>query len=335
MQHHPLFLSVVCVMRNASEELEDVLTRLGDQLGALVNDYEIVVVDNASDDGSVARLQELVGDGGLPNIQVYALTKQVSRDAASWMGVESALGDYVAVVDPHRDDVAVLPEMLRRAVDGDDVVFATNESPEKGRRGYRVARGAFERLYGWFSGVRLSQEAPTFRLLNRAVINYVMHHPQPAVSYRMLPATGGFIRSYVTYSSPSGVADHRSVFDGFDRGMQILVSTSRAPLRAVTMLSLFGAAANVVYAIYVLVVAVVKDDVEPGWVSVSLQQSGMFFLISLVLLVLGEYILHMAALSNEAPDYHVAREFTSAQVSSRERLNVEKVVHQAKPHPDE
>lgn len=335
MQRHPLFLSVVCVMRDASGDLEDVLTRLGDQLGALVNDYEIVVVDNSSDDDSVSRLQELVSDGGLPNIQVYALTKQVSLDAASWMGMESALGDYVAVFDPFRDDIAVLPEMLQRAVDGDDVVFAMNVSPETGPRGYRAARGTFERLYRAFTGVSLSQEAPALRLVNRAVISYVMHHPQPAISYRLLPATGGFIRSYVTYSAPRGAAHNRSVLDGFDRGMQILVSTSRAPLRAVTMLSLFAAAANVLYAVYVLVVAVVKDYVEPGWVSVSLQQSGMFFLLSLVLLVLGEYILHMAALSNETPDYHVAREFTSAQVSSRERLNVEKVVHRAQPSPDE
>jgi hypothetical protein len=57
----------------------------------------------------------------------------------------------------------------------------------------------------------------------------------------------------------------------------------------------------------------------------SLQQSGMFFLISLVLLVLAEYILHMASLSNEGPLYHVGTEFTSARISRREKLNVEEV----------
>jgi hypothetical protein len=318
-------------MRNASGDLEEVLTRIGDLLRDLVNDYEIVVVDNSSDDDSVARLQALTGDGGLPNIQVYALTKEVSRDAASWMGVENALGDYVAVLDPLADDLAVVPAMLQRAVDGADVVFAVNERSPKGRRGYRLARGAFDRLYRGFTGVRLSKDAPTFRLLSRSVANHVMHHPLPAVAYRLLPATGGFIRSYVTYSGDSMIEEDRSVLDGFDRAMQILVSTSRAPLRVTTMLSLFGAVANVLYAVYVLIIGIVKSDVAPGWISVSLQQSGMFFLISLVLLVLGEYILHAAALASETPDYHVAREFTSAKISSRERLNVEKVVHRAEP----
>ena len=108
-----------------------------------------------------------------------------------------------------------------------------------------------------------------------------------------------------------------------DRGMQLLVSTTRAPMRLVTSLSLFGAVANILYSIYVVAVGLFKADVAPGWISLSLQQSGMFFLISLVLLVLGEYILNMASLSNEGPRYHVGQEFTSARMTRREKLNVE------------
>ena len=57
----------------------------------------------------------------------------------------------------------------------------------------------------------------------------------------------------------------------------------------------------------------------------SLQTSGMFLLISLVLLVLGEYILHMASLSNEGPPYHVGQEFTSAKMTRIEKLNLEEI----------
>ena len=62
---------------------------------------------------------------------------------------------------------------------------------------------------------------------------------------------------------------------------------------------------------------------SPGWVTLSLQQSGMFFLLSLVLLVLGEYVLHMAKLAANAPSYYVTDEFTSAQITRQDRLNVE------------
>jgi hypothetical protein len=77
------------------------------------------------------------------------------------------------------------------------------------------------------------------------------------------------------------------------------------------------------YSVYVIAIGIFKSDVAPGWVSLSLQQSGMFLLISLVLLVLGEYILHMASLSNEGPLYHVGQEFTSVRMLRREKLNIE------------
>lgn len=100
-------------------------------------------------------------------------------------------------------------------------------------------------------------------------------------------------------------------------------------MRLVTALCLFGAGANLVYSAYVLAVGLLKPDVAPGWVSLSLQQSGMFFLLSLVLLVLGEYILNMVSLSNEGPLYHVGQEFTSARMTRHEKLNIEEVTPNA------
>ncbi len=97
-------------------------------------------------------------------------------------------------------------------------------------------------------------------------------------------------------------------------------------MRIVTSLSLFGAFANLIYSIYVVAIGILKSDVAPGWISLSLQQSGMFFLISLVLLVLSEYIMQMVSLSNEGPLYHVGQEFTSTRMTRREKLNIEEVI---------
>lgn len=99
-------------------------------------------------------------------------------------------------------------------------------------------------------------------------------------------------------------------------------------MRIVTSLSLFGALANLLYSVYVVLIGIFKRDVAPGWISLSLQQSGMFFLLSLVLLVLGEYILNMVRLNNEGPPYHVSQELTSARLIRKERLNVEEAATQ-------
>lgn len=325
MTYVPVFLSVVLVVRNQAERLEDVLASAVDSIAGLVSDYEIVVVDNASGDDSVGLLKRLTGEKGLPNLQVYALTKEVDMDTASWVGLENALGDFVAVIDPLVDDIVFLPQMLDKAVSGIDVVFATNEQRPPQSVAYDLAYAAFNRLYKVFNGVHLANEAPQYRVLSKRVINFILQHPQPSVTYRHLPATGGFARANLHYSATPRAKATKRLGESIGRGMKLLVSTTRAPMRLVTGLSLFGAAANVLYSIYVVAVMLLSPDVAPGWASLSLQQSGMFFLISLVLLVLGEYILHMASLSTEGPPYHVAQEFTSARLTRREKLNIEEV----------
>jgi len=127
MAFFPVFLSVVYVVRNQSDQLESILSEAARRVVSLVSDYELITIDNASDDESVSVLKNLTGEKGLPNLQVYALTKEVDADTAAWVGLENALGDFVAVLDPLADDIAFLPEMLDRAVTGADVVFANNK----------------------------------------------------------------------------------------------------------------------------------------------------------------------------------------------------------------
>jgi glycosyltransferase involved in cell wall biosynthesis len=326
MPFFPCFLSVVFVVRNQSETIEDILSDAAAVISHIVSDYELIVVDNASDDNSVAVLKRLTAEDGLANLQIYALTKEVDTDTASWVGLENALGDFVVVIDPLADDIKFAPQMLDQAVRGADVVFANNSEKPRQSFAYRGANAIFHSLYDHFNGVNLAREAPQYRILSKRVINFILQHPQPAMTYRHLPATGGFAKAYLQYSATPKLSRRKRLGESIDRGMRLLVSTTRAPMRLVTSLSLFGAVANLIYSVYVLAVGILKTDVAPGWVSFSLQQSGMFFLISLVLLVLGEYILNTASLSNEGPLYHVGQEFTSARMTRLEKLNIEEVV---------
>lgn len=325
----PIFLSLVIAIRNQADQIQPLITEISQMLSGLVSDHEIVIVDNASDDDSLLRLKSLTGTNGLPNLQVYALTKEVDADTAAWVGLENALGDFVAVLDPLADDIAFLPEMLDKAVNGADVVFANNELKPAQSIAYRTAYAIFNSLYRSFNGIDLAKDAPQYRVLSKRVVNFILQHPQPALTYRHLPATGGFARENLNYRAVPKVSHTKRLGESIDRGTRMLVSTTRAPMRLVTALCLFGAVANLVYSLYVVAIGFLKADVAPGWISLSLQQSGMFFLISLVLLVLGEYILHMASLSNEGPLYHVGQEFTSARMTLREKLNIEEAMPQS------
>lgn len=323
MTYFPVFLSVVLIVRNESSQIKTILSEAGKKISEIVDDYELIVVDNASIDESVQTLQELCSDEGLPNLQVYSLTKEVDRDTAAWVGMENALGDFVGVFDPLQDDLSVIPKMLEQAVRGVDVVFANNLTVPPQSLTYKIAYAGFDRVYKYFNGIHLSKEVPLCRLISRTVVNFILRHPSPELSYRLLPVTGGFSKVNLDYRAPVGLTEKKSFREALNRGARLLVSTSRAPMRLITLLCLFGSIANVIYSVYVLLVSFLREDISPGWASLSLQQSGMFLLVSLVLLILSEYIMHIVSLSSGGPTYHIAKEFTSSRMIRREKLNIE------------
>jgi hypothetical protein len=107
------------------------------------------------------------------------------------------------------------------------------------------------------------------------------------------------------------------------RAVRLLLSNSTAPARIASLLSLTGAGLNVLYSIYVVVLAITRSDLQPGWVTLSLQQSGMFFLFSLLTFVLTEYLIDNIRDGRSSASYFVIDEFTSAVLTRRKRLNVE------------
>ena len=122
----PLFLSVILVLRNEAAGAESLVRGVAGKLVGLATDHELIVVDNASDDESLAALKALTLPGGVPNLQVFALSKEVDADIAVTAGLENALGDFVAVLDPFADDASYLRAMLEAATAGQDVVYASN-----------------------------------------------------------------------------------------------------------------------------------------------------------------------------------------------------------------
>jgi hypothetical protein len=151
----------------------------------------------------------------------------------------------------------------------------------------------------------------------------MLQFPDPQIKFRNLPSTTGFRRTSITIPQWRSNGRDIKLRESLSRGIQLVTSSSEHPLRLTTSLSAFGAFASFAYSVYVVLIWAFKEDVAPGWVSLSMQQSGMFFLISLVLLVLSEYVLEISRKANSGPAYYIANELTSAKLTRKERLNVE------------
>lgn len=323
MDKFKFLLSIIIVFRNDEACIKQLLTEISNFIATFWREYELIIIDNASQDNSLKILEELTNEHGLANLQVYALTKQVDIDAAAWVGIENALGDYVVIIDPLMDDIEFLPSMLDQIKQGTDIVFAENKLKPKQNFSYRFFSAIFNLLYKWFNKIHLSKEVPPYKILSKRVINFILQHKLPLLTYRHLLVSSGFKRVYLTYAAQPKIYRRRRLSGNIDRGIKMVVSTTQGPLRLVTFFAFFGAVFNFLYSGYVIAILLLKSNVAPGWATLSLQLSGMFFLFSIVLLVLAEYILHMLTLSHVEPQYHVAQELTSVVMTKYQKLNIE------------
>ena len=320
----PILLSVVVVFDDRSVDVQEILKATIADIRPLVADFEIVIVDNCpQDEGRRASYRALTALEGLPNLQVYELMQAVDYDTAAWAGVESSLGDYVFVFDPLNDDTSRLRDALTETSNGRDIVLLVNQSRQDALSARELNKAVFRRVFRWLGGVDLAVDASSCRVMSKRVVGYLLQFPRPAIRYRALPALAGFSKAVLHFSAPHRAVSRVGFVQDVRRAWRLLLTNSILPLRIASSLGFIGAALNVVYSMYVVIITISRRDVAKGWTTISLQQSGMFFLISLVLFVLIEYLIHTIEISNQGPAYFVVNESTSAVLTRRQKLNVE------------
>lgn len=321
----PFFLSIVVPFRNYDRSISSILQDISIRVAPLVADYEIVVVDNGSTDEEFADYAPLIGGDGFSNIQLYRLIQHVETDLAAWAGLENCLGDFMLVYDPRSETLECLADAVAKVQDGYEVVFLRNTSSTDRGLIEKLGGPLFRWMYRHLTGLDLNRQATPGRLISKRVVSYLLMQPYPGMRYRSLPAIAGFRCTTLTYSSPRARDPRYGLAARMRSGIHLTVSSSILPLRFASTLALIGAGLNLLYTVYVAFVVLFKTDVAAGWTTLSLQQSGMFFLLSIVLFMLTEYLIQMIRWSSDGPRYFISAEATSERLARRERLNVEQV----------
>lgn len=300
-----------------------ITAKISADIDLLAEDYEIILVDNAEADSS-HFYSALVADSGQPNVQVYRLLSRVDYEVAAWAGVESSLGDYVLVLDPFDEDLSALSRALEHAsAHHDDLVLIVNETPRRNGIGDTALRRVYLSLFKMMAGINLQVEGAQHRLMSKRVVSYLLQQPRPASRYRALPAIAGFRKSVIRYRAPRRPRPKGSTLRDARRALRLLLSHSVAPARVASTLSLVSAGLNALYSVYVVALALTRDNLEPGWITLSLQQAGMFFIFSLLIFILTEYAIDNIRGGRSASGYFVIDEMGSAVLTRRQRLNVE------------
>jgi hypothetical protein len=318
-----IFLTIVIVNQNNLFDVEGFLKEAQSIIHSKVEDYEFIIVDNGSLQDQSSLYSKITLVDGFPNLQVFILAQEVDEETAICVGLENALGDCVLIINPLEDDLSLIEDILQEFQNGNDVVFIENMFVQNQGFLYRFLSQRFEFIFRLFTGVNLKKEAPKFRLLGKRVVNFILQFPVPSRIYRLIPASAGFNTEKICYSNSKVISAKKNIKNRVSKAFKLLINTTFGPLRIINIFCFFGAISNIVYSIYVVAIALIKEDIAPGWITMSLQLSGMFFLISLVLLIFGEYLINIKSVVDQGPIYFVSKEYTSKVFTKRSKLNVQ------------
>ncbi|HVO29987.1 MAG TPA: glycosyltransferase family 2 protein, partial [bacterium] len=123
-------LSVVIACYDERENLRPLLSRLLPVLRGITSRYEVIFVDDGSTDGSVELLEEARAED--PRIRVVVLSRNFGQQAAFAAGLKHARGDAVVLMDGDlQDPPELLPEMVARWKEGNEVVYAVRRTRDE------------------------------------------------------------------------------------------------------------------------------------------------------------------------------------------------------------
>jgi dolichol-phosphate mannosyltransferase len=304
-------LSVVIPIHDEAPVLAELHRRVQAALEPL--DYELVLVDDGSTDGSWPMLASLAAADS--RVRAFRLSRNFGHQIAISAGLELARGEAVVSMDGDlQHPPEVIPELVAKWREGFDVVYAYRESRAGDPVGKRAATSLFYRLLGSMTRPRIPAQAGDFRLLSRRAVNVIVGMPERARFLRGMAAWIGFPQAGIPYRQDPRAAGKASYsFTRLARlGADGIFSFSTVPLRVLTGIGFVFSLLGGVYLVYTLYERFFTSSSPPGWASVVtvVVLFGGVQLMSLGLL--GQYVARIFEETKGRPLYLIAEAVESA-----------------------
>ena len=261
-------------------------------------DYEIVLVNDGSRDGSWPIMRQLAA--GDPRVVAVNLSRNHGHQLALTAGLDLCGGDHVLIIDADlQDPPELLPAMLETMRSSEaDVVYGVRRSRRGDTAFKRATAHGFYRLLSRATEVEIPVDTGDFRLMSRRALDALLAMPEQARFIRGMVAWIGFRQVPLPYDREERFAGRtkyplkkmmRFAFDA-------LTGFSSAPLKLASHAGLALSVGSVLLIVYIGYAWLVGQNIQ-GWTSLMLVVVVLGAVQMFVLALMGEYI---GRLYNEA-----------------------------------
>jgi len=303
----PPDFSIVLPARNEVANIAPMVAALREVMAPLGR-FEIIYVDDGSDDGTLTVLREAAAADA--SVRYLSLTRNFGHEAALRAGLSHARGRTVIVMDADLEHPpAVIPDLVKEWRRGFKIVTAQ-------RVGYQMKvpwlKRATSRLYyrvlDTLGDIHIEPGSANFMLLDRVVADAVNRIEDQDLFLR------GVVRwlGYPLISVPfrQSLRQHGDSKYSLRRMIELAVTGialhSVRPLRFAIWLALGFAALGGLFVVYSIVSFLFVRHTVAGWTSIMAAIAILGAAQLLVLGIVGEYVGRILRETRKRPSYVVA-----------------------------
>jgi dolichol-phosphate mannosyltransferase len=298
------FISVVVPCYNEEAVIETTHERLSGVLEKEAVNFEVIYVDDGSQDRTLDLLYELHDQDS--RVQVLSLSRNYGHQVAITAGTDYARGDAVVVIDADlQDPPEVIPRMIEKWRGGVDVVYGKRKQRE-GESAFKLwTAKIFYRFINWISRVDIPLDTGDFRLMDRRVVEAFLEMPERDRFVRGMVSWLGFEQEPVEYErAPRHAGETKyPLSEMVEFATDGILSFSTAPLKIATWAGFLASGFSVLGIIYALVLRLFTSIWVPGWTAlfISILFLGGLQLISIGMI--GEYVGRIYGETKRRPLY--------------------------------
>jgi polyisoprenyl-phosphate glycosyltransferase len=315
-----IFLSVVIPVYQAETILPELCHRLAKTLSSVTDHFEMILVDDRSQDRSWEVLESLTTT--YPELAAIRLSRNFGQHYATTAGLDLSRGAWVIVMDCDlQDQPEVIPQLLQSAQQGFDVVLARRLTRQH-TAFQQLGSRSFWTLFGFLSGFKVDSSIGSFRIMRRSVVDAYCQCREGARIF------GGLVH-WLGFRVTTLDVDHGARYDGSSSytirklvrmAVDGIISFSNRPLYvSIFVGAMISMLAGLYGSFYLIRYMIWRLPTSHGWLSVVTLVSFLGGLILLNQGILGLYIARIYDESKKRPIYVIDRIVPGATLRGRMR----------------
>ncbi len=297
-------LSIVVSVYNEEAVLEQFYREAGQVLSGISWDYELLFVNDGSQDDSLPILTRLAAQDA--RVKIVSFSRNFGHEAAMIAGVDYSRGDGIVCMDADlQHPPACIPEILERFEEGYQVINMVRTKNESAGWFKNLASAAFYSLINALSDVHFENNASDFLAVSRQVADVLKDSYRERVRFlRGFVQNVGFRRTTIEYEARARAAGQSkySIRRLFQFSVNTIVCFSNLPLKLGIYAGLLSGLLGMIVLVYTLFT---RRGAPRGYATIVVLICFMFAILFLLVGIIGEYISILFTELKDRPIYIV------------------------------